>query len=337
MESKNWQGYNSSISVAVRDLLQAAEAGHQIVSAFSEFDQVTSQLSVSRLDYWERVIRSEVWTSPQRSRGFPLNLFQSRRERPLIPWVDCCNSNGYQRERALRAMKDGAPNSFLFAILLRRLNDWVPEVRTAARECISVVVKRTELEHVLEALWGVLPHLDTWGRLQTKDKEVIVDILGYQAIPRWLSEKIITAPIGPAPAVLRQVGRQPAFDRFLTDISTKAVQPAVRAKAYKSQLDGYVAWIEGYQWMWIDKHWCKGRYMPVIEKRDIQVDRPFLKLLEAAATDRSALVRRVAGNALFIETDSLRADVVPIAKMLASDPSPSVSERGKFALKRLND
>ncbi|MBE9063255.1 hypothetical protein [cf. Phormidesmis sp. LEGE 11477] len=281
-------------------------------------------------------MRSEMRRSPQRSKSVIANLLKSHHDRVLIPWVDCCNGNGYQRERALRAMGKGAPNSFLFAILLRRLNDWVPEVRTAARECIPAIIRKTDLEYVLEALWGVLPHLYSWGRLQTEDKQVIVDILGYQDIPEGLSEKIITAPAGPAPMVLSQVGKQPAFDRFLLDISTRAVQPAVRAKAYKSQLDESVSWIEGYQWKWIDKRWCKGRFMPVVINRDIQVARPFIQSLEAAATDKSVLVRRVAGNALFSETGSPRVDVASIAKMLASDPYPSISERGKFGLKRLD-
>lgn len=336
MKDKKRQRYNNSISTTVRDLLEAANTRRQLAPAFSAFVQVTSRLPVSRLEYWESVIRREVWRSPQRSQCFTLNLFRSRRARLLVPWVDCCNGNGYQRERALRAMEGEAPNSFLFAMLLRRLNDWVPEVRAAARERIPIVVERTELEHVIKAFWGILPHLHTWGRLQTEDKEVIVDILGYQAIPRWLSEKIMTSPTGPAPAVLRQAGRNSVFDSFLPDISAKAVQPAVRAKAYKSQLDEYLSWIKGYQWEWTDKRWCRGRYIPIMGRRDIQVMRPFLQSLESAATDKSALVRRVAGNALIAECESPSVDLMPVARILASDPCPSVSERGKFAIKRMN-
>ncbi|WP_041763709.1 hypothetical protein [[Leptolyngbya] sp. PCC 7376] len=58
--------------------------------------------------------------------------------------------------------------------------------------------------------------------------------------------------------------------------------------------------------------------------------------MQKAAQDRSAIVRRVAGNVLFQEIgDDIQVnDLVAIAEQLSRDVSPSVAERGKFALKK---
>lgn len=319
--------------IKIRELIRADYARAQLSPALLK---ATSQLQIARLDYWESVFRSEI-CQPKQSWNPIYKLLSNNKQRVRLSWIDCCSGDGYQREDALRAIATGASNSFLFALILRRLNDWVPEVRAAARDLVPLVAKQTRAEYVCEAFWSLLPHLHTWGRIQREDKEILIDILSYEDIPLRLSEKIIAAPAGPAPTVLRQAGRQPAFDSFLPSIAERAVQPAVRAKAYQSQLDGCVTWIEGYQWIWTDKRWCKGRYMPIVGKREIQVARPFVEVLELAATDKSALVRRVAGNALLSETGDLGAGAWAIAQLLATDAYPSVSERGKFALKRFEN
>lgn len=332
MNSQKKQQYDDLISNKLRKLLRDDYVRGQLSA---EFIEVTSQLHIARLDYWERVFRHEIWQTA-RPWSPSYRLLSNSKQPVRIPLVDCCSGDGHKREEALRRLDVGAPSGFLLALVLRRLNDWVPEVRAAAREHIPLVANETEPEHVLEALWGVLPHLHTWGRLQAEDKEALFDIIGNKDISLRLSEKIITASSGPAPAIFGQAGRHPAFDSCLLDISARAVQPAVRAKAYKSQLDEYVTWIEGYQWVWIDKRWCKGKYEPILGKRKIQVARPFIESLRAAATDQSALVRRVAGNALFTMSDEVEGDAVAIAEMLARDPSSSVAERGKFALKKVS-
>lgn len=337
-----WNGGDQSLhkkttADEVLDLLRTAYAHHQSPSAFSEFVRATRRLPIANLDYWERQCSYEAYfaTRPRRVLGF--NLRSKYEKQVLLPWVDSCSGNGYTRERAVSALKKGAPSSFLFALVLRRLNDWVPEVRAAARKRIPQIANETNPAYVLETLWSVLPHLHTWQRLQSEDKAVIAEIIDKEEMLSRLSEKIIMTTAGPVPAVMSQAGRAPNFDRFWLDISTSAIQPAVRAKAYRSQLDGYVTWIESYQWVWIEESWNRNRHAPtpVLGKRKIQTFRPFLESLKAAATDKSALVRRVAGDALFSHDEGLCDDMVPIAQMLANDPSSSVAERGQFALKRI--
>lgn len=328
---KNLQEDEERVLAAVRNLVRTANTGCESALAVSEYVRATSYLSVSKLEYWERTFRHEIWLAlPSRSKAFPI-----RRHRLLIPWLDHCSGNGHRRERALRALSEGAPNSFLFAIVLRRLNDWVPQVRTAARECFPMMAANTQPEHLLEALWSILPHLHTWGRLQADDLEVLTSLLTFDGVPSHLVSKLIKATAGPAATILGQAGRKPVLDKFLPTISEKAVQPAVRAKAYRSQLEKRIVWFEGRRWIWTDRRWCRGQYVPVLGERKIQVYRPFLETLEKAARDNSSVVRRVAGAALITQLDSIGTNAIPIAKILSSDPYPSVAERGKFALERI--
>ena len=335
MNSANWNEHKNPVTIAAGNLLYAAKTRGQIAPAVAEFVGVTSRLPVARLEHWERAFRHEVQLAAQPRLLFGFQLFPNRRQRP-IPWLDCCSYDGYQRENALRALDEGAPNGFLLAIVLRRLNDWVPEVRAAARDRIPIIADKTDPTYILEALCGILPYLNTWERLQADDTKVLIDLLSIRDIPLQLSEKLISMTAGPAPSILGQAGRQPAIDSFLPRISAAAIQPAVRAKAYRSQLNGVTTWIEGYRQTWTDRRWCRGRSKPIINRRKIDVNRPFLEILTAAAKDSSPIVRRVAGDALFFESGSLSADLVPIAELLAKDDSPSVAERGIFALKRVD-
>ena len=55
-----------------------------------------------------------------------------------------------------------------------------------------------------------------------------------------------------------------------------------------------------------------------------------------ALADRSPIVRRVAGDLLIQQLEIVGTEAVNLAKLLASDDSPSVAERGRFALAQLS-
>ena len=323
----------------VQDVLRLAYQHHQPNQALPAFFDATLQLSVSNLDYWERAFRNEIELANQPRYLFGFKIPQIRKERDLIPWLDCCSGDGYQREQALEALsyESGAPNSFLLALLIRRLNDWVPEVRTAAREHIPKIAERSESQVVTDALWGVLPNLHTWGRLQIEEMNEIVNLLGIQDVLRQLSENLIQMTAGPAPSILEQAGRQPAIDEFLPEIAERAIQPAVRAKAYKSQLAGYATWLTGYRWVWTDKRYGYRKREPAVGRRKVNARRPHLEILDRAARDRSPLVRRVAGDELIAHLDKIGVEGEAIAQRLAKDAYPSIAERGVFALKHIKN
>jgi hypothetical protein len=108
---------------AVRDFAITINSSNPIVADMSALIRVTTSLPLSKLAYWEQVIRSEfsiaqrLVAAPRKSgwlTRFPFvtptetNSVDSGR---FLTWVDVCSFDGYLRERALRALTGPAPNS----------------------------------------------------------------------------------------------------------------------------------------------------------------------------------------------------------------------------------
>ena len=86
---------------------------------------------------------------------------------------------------------------------------------------------------------------------------------------------------------------------------------------------------------WTDIRYCEGRKQPIIYDRNLSIETHFIDNLKSSAVDKSSVVRRVAGELLIKELEVVGAEAEKMAEKLASDSSPPVSERGKFALKQL--
>ncbi|WP_131278819.1 hypothetical protein [Hylemonella gracilis] len=290
----------------------------------------TSQLSLNSLDLWERRLRIELWDFKQRTAARRWTIWK----KPTAPasWLDLCNGDGFKREDAMRSLADGAPNGFFFALALRRLNDWVPQVRTAARMHLPRMAERSDPEHVAEALWHALPHWMSWGRMKDADRQVLSDLVGMKSIALIFKARIQQATTGPVAQILAQAGRTQVFDEWLGEFSSTAIQPAVRAKAFRFLLDGRMTWLVGRKWVWTDVRWCEGRLEPVLGERPLQHPEPFLTTLKRAIADRSSLVRRVAAEYLIRRLDSIGDEAQSIAMQLASDSCHYIAERCRFAL-----
>jgi hypothetical protein len=101
-------------------------------------------------------------------------------------------------------------------------------------------------------------------------------------------------------------------------------------------LNGRTVWTVGRKWNWTDLKLCKGRFEFVVESREIPAHEPFLATLDAAMTDKSPIVRRVAAEFVIRELNSLGKNASFFARQLTLDRNPSIAERGHFALKLLN-
>lgn len=302
--------------------------------ALAPLSAVTAMLPLGNFDFWEQVIRAEIWDFANRPR--PGNwAFWTARE-PESSWLHVCGADGFKRERAIRAIKDGAPDAFLLVLALRRLNDWVPQVRQAACLRIPAIVARTRPEVVVDALWSVLPHLPSWGRLKARETDTLLALIADPPCAEVLKSRIVAAAAGPSTRVLGQVCRTPVLDPWLGEIAATAVQPPTRAKAYRALLERRVTWVVGRKWVWTDLKWCKKKLEPIVESRDLLAEAPLLPTLRSAIADRSAAVRRVGAEFLIRHLDDIGAEARELAHSLADDASASVAERGKFALSRLS-
>lgn len=317
-------------------------------AAFAELLDLTAPLPLARLPDWEARFRHAYWFGeyrreqaadpPWRDRWLAgLPFLKPRRVDapvPLPPWVELASGDGHARERALLALRGPAPNRFFFALALRRLNDWVPQVRAAAREVLLPLARASNPEHVVDVLFAILPVWTTWGRMQGPERAIVAALTEIDAVTSALVNRLLTARHGPAATVLSQCLRSPGLDVHLPRMAAHAVQPAVRSVACRSLLAGRALWLEGRTREWKDRRYFVTRMVPVVGERPLAHRPAFQASFEAAVADRSFHVRRVAAQALVVEMDTLDPDTLrDFAQRLTRDRSRCVAERGEFILK----
>lgn len=323
-----------ALAVAIRRLLSAGVTASEAADLMARVASETKSIPLRGMDVWERTIRAEVWAAERHTTETSWKFWV--RPPRFTSWLDLCSHDGRKREAALRVTSGGAPSAFLLALALRRLNDWVPQVRNAARETLPKLTSHSEPQDVADVLWSLLAHWSTWGRMEHADREAVATIASSESVSIALRSKIMDATAGPAALVLSQCARLPTFDSWIQDFAQGAVQPAVRARAFRWLFLGRTTWLVGHKWRWTDLAYCKRKLEPTLESRDIPSKQPIMMTLVAAMGDRSPMVRRVAAEFLIRELPSLGENALPLAQRVASDTSPSVAERGKFALKELN-
>lgn len=321
------------VIASVKKSLNVEHFYHKIRPDISPFISATSKLLLKNLDEWERLIRWQIDASlPQN------NVQESKTNNPLIGslrWLDLCNADGYKRERALKILTGGAPNSFLLAVVFRKLNDWVPEVRIAARHALPLIAEQTDPEIIVDVLFIMLPYWSSWGRIGDDEKQILLSIIAMNKVAESLKNRLILSTAGPAATIFTQSGRVDVLDNFLTEIAELSVQPALRAKAYRCLLESKFVWAEGCEFKWIDKRYGIRQRIPVLKERSIETKIPFIEFLKMAAIDRSPMVRRIAGEMLIKQLENIGDDAFKLAQLLASDKTAAVAERGLFALKDL--
>ncbi|QPB83509.1 hypothetical protein CWC22_011125 [Pseudoalteromonas rubra] len=320
---------------AVRTFANSINSGSKVVADMTELIEVTSQLPLSSFDYWERIIRAEFSSAIKGSNPPKWQVWSRPRE--LVTWLDLISWDGYKREKALRVLSGAAPNTFFFSLAVRRLNDWVPQVRKAAREILPEVARSTDPAYVADALCIALSNWNSWGRIEEADKEVLLKIISEEEIAKSLRSKLILSASGPMPSLFSQLGRTPILDGQIEEIAKSAIQPSVRAKAYRSLFEGHVVWVEGRKWVWTDIRYCESRLKPVVGERKLEIETPLIDLLKRSSEDRSSIVRRVSAEILIRELGNLGINAKVFAERFASDSSHAVSERGEFALKKLDE
>ncbi|KPH62227.1 hypothetical protein [Pseudoalteromonas porphyrae] len=294
---------------------------------------VTSQWQLGNLDYWERFIRDEYEKALSSQ---PKNIWNFWSNTPSkTTWIDLCSWDGHKREQALRSIEGGAQNRFVLALVCRRLNDWVPQVRQAASEVLSKIIENTDKNDVADVIYFTLSHWSSWKRIDDKSKSILLEVITTPSILDKLKLNLIASPTGPLALIFSQIARKSAIDHFLVDIAHNAIQPSLRAKVYKCLFNKEVSWFNGREWQWTDIRYCKGREMPVIAQRYLTIQVPLVPLLKSAASDRSSIVRRVAAEVLIRELDSLGDESIQLAEQLSLDHAAPVAERGKFALRKI--
>jgi len=266
--------HEAEVISAVRKFAQSFNSRSKVVADMSTLVEATSQLSLTNLEYWERLIRWEF--SKEIKSSMPPKWKFWAQSTPFLTWIDLCSANGFKREKTLRTLYGAAPNSFFFALAVRRLNDWVNQVREAARNALPIIAKSTNPEIVVDVLCATFPHWNSWGRMDDKDKQVLLEITAIEEVGYPLKTRILSATSGPMTSILSQAGRTEILDSYLEEFAIKAIQPSVRAKSYRCLLEGKMVWFAGRKWVWTDKRYCVGHFEPILCERKLLVTSHFL-------------------------------------------------------------
>lgn len=251
---------------------------------------------------------------------------------PGLEFLFLFHRDGHIREAALRRLGAPIPGPFLFAAIAWRLNDWAAPVREAAAECAARCFPLTAPAIVAEAALTLLARENSWGRW-TDERHALRTAFARPDVARCLAASIRTRRTGPMATILRYALREGGLDAHLETLARDAVQPSVRAVAAQALIDGHATWPDGWTWRWVDKSMGLRRRETLYRHRPLDHGAPRIPVIEASATDRSAIVRRVATSGLIRhEVDRLVAR--RIAMQLLRDRSPSVREQAQFILRK---
>lgn len=332
---KNDQETQNDLVLAIKEFIHSIDSSNDYKGDMSSFIQVTSNMPLVKLGYWERLIRSELDnTLNATTRSVWARLFEPNVK---LNWLDIVNRDGYKREKILRQSSSGVPNAFFLALAVRRLNDWVPQVRVAAKEMLPSLLNSTKPEYVVEVLSMLLMNWDSWGRIEEADKQIFLDMIATEEIALLLKSRLISSTSGPMPSLLSQIGRTDILDNYFNEIASDAVQPHVRAKAFRCLFEGRIFWLERRQFQLARGFYGQDTFIPIIDERKITVHVPLLDLLHRATNDQSSIVRKVAAEFVIRNIETLDNGAKDFAMCFVADRACSVAEQGRFILKKLDE
>jgi len=255
---------------------------------------------------------------------------------PGLRYLFIFHGDGTIREAALGKIVSGLPSPFLFAAIAWRLNDWALPVRRAAAECARRAFPLTDAPVIAEAAIALLSRENSWRRW-TDERAILIETLGRTDVASSLADIIRRKQTGAVASVLRRALQQESFDPYLQELAQEAAQPAVRAVALQTLIDGFANCPRGFERQWVDKSMGISRRVRTFDRRPLgpmasQTQATLRRQMIVSGTaDRSAAVRKVALDGLIRFRDEI-ANADEIAAPLAVDQSSSVRERARFLL-----
>ncbi len=243
--------------------------------------------------------------------------------------------DGRLRQAALERLEDAPDSPFMFAALVYRLNDWVSEVRAAARDCATRLFPAASAAVVAEASLFLLGRsflLQRWG----PEERAVFDATLYRGdVMEALADLLIVRRTGPLAQALRLALSRPGLDPMLLRLVKEAAQPLVRAICLETLLNRSACWPVGYTHEWVDKSRGIKRRVCVFEERPVDHRLDLERLMVQGAHDRAAVVRRVAVSAMIRLRHDLSPAMIGTARELSRDKSQAVRSRAEFYLDNL--
>lgn len=224
------------------------------------------------------------------------------------------SSNGYAREAAVRTA-DFLSGPFSLALLVNRLNDWVPNVRQAAEARLKLLFLDPELvADCIEYLW----QFDDFGRASAVGYEIVAVMIGSDAVATSLQASILHGADDRSVRLVRHLLRSPALDDVLVQLATHHKHPRVRAIAAKTALEQVFSW-----------------RTRTLQKRAVFASFDRNKLARALLKDRSADVQHIALQHLAQNIDD-RPALEALLKRYLTHPRGKLTELAQWRLGKLD-
>jgi hypothetical protein len=254
---------------------------------------------------------------------------------PDYAWLFLFHPDGHVREAALQSVNAFPGSAFFLAALAWRLNDWVEPVRAAARRCVERISIEVPAAVAADAAPYLLERRLVWGRWHD-EAEALDLIFARSDVLAAVATLLQKRPTGSLGACLGNALRYPSIDPYLPQLAAAAIQPAVRAIAYRCLISGKAIWPIGFEWAWIDKVYGLRRRIPTLHTRNIQRDRPAVDFVSAGIRDKSPFVRKVVADAMIAVRTQIPNEEA-LAAHLAMDRSSAVRSRADFLLRHLRN
>lgn len=278
---------------------------------------------------------AELWRYVGGPKLWPLSLFAKTHSSQLmatrgLELIFLFHRDGFLREAALKRTTGGLPGPFFVAAVVWRLNDWVAPVRQAAVDCAQRCFPQTEPQSLAVVLLALATQRESWRRWD-HERAIFNSLTDTPAVNAQIADLLKVGTSSMASG-FRQLLRNDGLDAYLPDLARSAAQPAIRGIATQCLIDREARWPCGYRWEWIEKAYGTRRRVHQFGRRAIELEFDRQQLIEAAAMDRSASLRRIALSAAIQHfRNTLLAQ--QLAVRLRDDSAASVRSRAEFILK----
>jgi hypothetical protein len=256
----------------------------------------------------------------------PFGLFN--RKKILIEPVDALvlmfNRNGYRREQSMNLLREIPDSQFFVAALVSRMNDWVEPVRRAAEECAKRCLPNVSAKTLIGTLPFVFGRAINWKRWIGMPEIILTSLSRPDCVAELAKQIQSTNEV--SASVLRTALRFGLLEKQIIELSSKAKRPENRAILLKAILDDEITWVGGYEQKWVDKTYGIKKRVTIFGCRELhlQVSKEFF--VEQAARDASAMVRRIAAQAI-IDHSAKLSNLEFLVTKFNEEKSKSILER----------
>lgn len=247
-------------------------------------------------------------------------------------WLRLCHPDGFVRETALQALDDAPRTAFRLALLLLRVNDWVPEVAAAGRAAFERLAPAIPLSAAQRIAPMIANHyVKRRGRVDLA-APVIALLTREETWPALLCWLTTSTDEAVAP-VMRLLLLSDRLDAALPRLLT-ARHYLVRALAARTLMSGQAEVVVG-RTQKIEAGYS-GRHassVPKLVTRPITIASDVAGTLRQVAQDRATAVRKIAADGLIAHRDRLD-NLDGLLALFDKEPNAAIRERVDFIRRR---